>query len=121
MIKMKKVKSHEDETYFIGSDDHCLVVQSGDKKSPKLWLSKSMIRWIILNEKNILNFIKNDGKNKVNFNKGDDKMKRKITKEQATQMLGLRMTVGKLSKQPIDTDLEKEVIEQWKKAGFIKE
>jgi hypothetical protein len=51
MIKMKKVKPHKNESYFVGNDDNCLVVQSGSKKSPKIWLSKSMVKWIASNIK----------------------------------------------------------------------
>ena len=47
MIDLKKINPHPDETYYIGVDDHCLVVTTKDKEPRnKVWLSKSMIKWL---------------------------------------------------------------------------
>jgi hypothetical protein len=47
MIKMKVIHPHKDESYRVGYDDHCLVVSSGEKReAPKVWISKSMAKWI---------------------------------------------------------------------------
>ena len=51
-IGMTEVKPHPTETYCVGLDDHCIVVSSGanpnptEKPSPRVWLSRSMLRWL---------------------------------------------------------------------------
>ena len=54
---MKKIKPDDKktETYRYTKDDGCLVVSSGDKTdAPKVWLSKSMCKWISDNYKKVL-------------------------------------------------------------------
>jgi hypothetical protein len=79
---MKKVKPHENETYFVGTDDNCLVVQSGNKKSPKVWLSKSMVKWIasnaIKNVRRIINDIESEYSDE--FTECLEKLKQKLRK-----------------------------------------
>jgi len=43
----------------------------------------------------------------------------KISEKQAFNMLGLRMTVGTLAKCRMDGELEKAVVEEWRKAGYV--
>lgn len=53
-LNMKIINPHPDETYQVTSDDHCAVVSSGSEKdSPKVWLSKHMIKWLNDNSKKL--------------------------------------------------------------------
>ena len=53
-IEMREIKLYPQsyempnnfETYMVGVDDKCLVISSGKKNSPKIWLSKMMCEWI---------------------------------------------------------------------------
>jgi len=46
-IEMTVVNPHPTETYRVGLDDHRVVVSSGDEPdAPKVWLSKSMLKWL---------------------------------------------------------------------------
>lgn len=51
-MKMRTIHPHKTETYQVAIDDGCLVVRSGSNpKSPKVYLSKSMCKWIGENAK----------------------------------------------------------------------
>lgn len=45
-MDMVKINPHENEAYRYTIDDHCLVVASGETSENKVWLSRSMIKWI---------------------------------------------------------------------------
>jgi len=50
MLEQRLVQPNPDETYQVAVDDRCLVVSSGSKPdAPRVWLSRSMIRWIAEN------------------------------------------------------------------------
>lgn len=51
-MKYNIIKPHEDETYEIAYDDHCLVVKVG---TGHVYISKSMANWIALNFANQTN------------------------------------------------------------------
>jgi len=47
---MRPIHPHPDETYKVGVYDHCFVVASGNNpKSPKVWVSRSMVQWLFKN------------------------------------------------------------------------
>lgn len=45
-MNYQKIYPNKDEEYEVAFDDKCLVVKSGKNK---IWISKSMAKWIILN------------------------------------------------------------------------